>query len=281
MDAADRHANPSTHLRRTVTGAAVASLVALSSCTATSSPSTSSSRAPAAPSSRPTASGTPTCRACRSTRARPPTSTASGGRPGSRPTSAPGTWDGGPIGIPYTVVAGAPARGAGRLRLRRRERPRPVPHPADAPIEGGPDSDGDRHVLVVDRDACRLYELYDAHPERRRLVERRLGRGLRPAIERPAARRLDLRRRRRPADPPRARPLRRGRRRARSTTPSGSPCPTTQQRLPVAGPPPGRSSTDPDLPPMGLRLRLKAGVDISGFAAEARVILAGAEDLRR
>lgn len=38
------------------------------------------------------------------------------------------------------------------------------PLPATAPIEGGPNSDGDRHVLVVDRDHCKLYELYDAHP---------------------------------------------------------------------------------------------------------------------
>jgi hypothetical protein len=37
--------------------------------------------------------------------------------------------------------------------------------PADAPIEGGPDGDGDRHVLVLDADACVLYELYRAFPQ--------------------------------------------------------------------------------------------------------------------
>jgi hypothetical protein len=42
--------------------------------------------------------------------------------------------------------------------------PGPYAIPTDAPIEGGPDSDGDRHVLVVDRERCTLYELYDAHP---------------------------------------------------------------------------------------------------------------------
>jgi len=41
----------------------------------------------------------------------------------------------------------------------------PYPVPPDAPIEGGPNSTGDRHVLMVDRDACRLWELYDAHPQ--------------------------------------------------------------------------------------------------------------------
>src|SRR5262249_39944724 len=35
----------------------------------------------------------------------------------------------------------------------------------DAPVEGGRSSDGDRHVLVVDRDSCTLFELYRAFPE--------------------------------------------------------------------------------------------------------------------
>jgi hypothetical protein len=44
--------------------------------------------------------------------------------------------------------------------------PGPFPIPASAPVEGGSGSDGDRHVLVVDRDSCMLYELYRAFPER-------------------------------------------------------------------------------------------------------------------
>ena len=43
--------------------------------------------------------------------------------------------------------------------------PGPYPIPPDAPIEGGPSSTGDRHVLVVDRDACRLWELFSAYPQ--------------------------------------------------------------------------------------------------------------------
>ncbi|MCD6291496.1 MAG: cellulase family glycosylhydrolase, partial [Anaerolineae bacterium] len=43
--------------------------------------------------------------------------------------------------------------------------PGPYPIPPDAPIEGGRGSDGDRHVLIVDRDHCMLYELYDAWPQ--------------------------------------------------------------------------------------------------------------------
>ena len=41
---------------------------------------------------------------------------------------------------------------------------RSVPVPPNAPIEGGRNADGDRHVLVVDKTACKLYELFDAHP---------------------------------------------------------------------------------------------------------------------
>ena len=41
----------------------------------------------------------------------------------------------------------------------------PMPIPSNAPIEGGPASDGDRHVIVVETTNCRLYELYNAFPQ--------------------------------------------------------------------------------------------------------------------
>ncbi|MCU1351540.1 MAG: hypothetical protein JWM05_749 [Acidimicrobiales bacterium] len=74
-----------------------------------------------------------------------------------------GTWDGGPIGIPFTTVAGTQPRVAVSFDYADESDPGPYPIPSDAPIEGGPSATGDRHVLVVDRDRCRLYELYDAH----------------------------------------------------------------------------------------------------------------------
>jgi hypothetical protein len=40
----------------------------------------------------------------------------------------------------------------------------PYPLPRSVPIEGGRGSDGDRHVIVVDRSRCRLYELFAAYP---------------------------------------------------------------------------------------------------------------------
>ena len=82
-----------------------------------------------------------------------------------------------------------------------------------SPIEGDPNpGDGDRHALIVDRDTCTLYELY---------ALQRTGSGWAAgsgaiwslALEQAPAGRLDVGRRGRPADPPRPRALRRGRRR--------------------------------------------------------------------
>lgn len=75
-----------------------------------------------------------------------------------------GTWDGGPIGIPYVVVPGSQPKVAVTFAYDDESDPGPYPIPASPPIEGGPQADGDRHVLIVDQGACRLYELYDAHP---------------------------------------------------------------------------------------------------------------------
>ncbi len=75
-----------------------------------------------------------------------------------------GNWDGGPIGIPYNVVPGTQPKVGVTFDQPGESDPGPYPIPADPRIEGGPSSTGDRHVLVVDKDACVLYELYDAHP---------------------------------------------------------------------------------------------------------------------
>ena len=76
-----------------------------------------------------------------------------------------GTWAGGPIGIPYVVVPGTQPKVGVTFGYDDESDPGPYPIPPTAPIEGGPNSDGDRHVLVVDRDSCALYELYRAFPQ--------------------------------------------------------------------------------------------------------------------
>ena len=76
-----------------------------------------------------------------------------------------GTWDGGPIGIPYVDVPGTQPTVTVAFDYDDESDPGPYPIPPGAPIEGGPESTGDRHVLVVDRDNCILYELYNAFPQ--------------------------------------------------------------------------------------------------------------------
>lgn len=73
-------------------------------------------------------------------------------------------YGGAPIGIPFVTVAGSQPRVPVSFDYANESDPGPYPVPRDAPIEGGAQSSGDRHVLVIDRDNCVLYELFDAHP---------------------------------------------------------------------------------------------------------------------
>jgi len=74
-------------------------------------------------------------------------------------------WNGAPNGIPYIVVSGSqPKVPLNWTAYGDESDPGPYPIPADAPIEGGPNSTGDRHVLVIDRDNWMLYELGYAFP---------------------------------------------------------------------------------------------------------------------
>jgi hypothetical protein len=74
-------------------------------------------------------------------------------------------YEGAPIGIPFVTVAGSQPKVPVRFDYDDESDPGPYPIPRDAPIEGGANSDGDRHILVIDRDNCVLYELFDAHPD--------------------------------------------------------------------------------------------------------------------
>ncbi len=119
-------------------------------------------------------------------------------------------WDGAPNGIPYVCVSGTQKKVPVSFDYADESDPGPYPIPSDAPIEGGSSSDGDRHVLVLDVDHQVLYELYAAYPSVRRQLAGGLRSGLQPGQQRPAAGRLDVGRRRRPAHPARSGALRRG-----------------------------------------------------------------------
>ncbi len=83
---------------------------------------------------------------------------------GTKPVHADfgaGLYAGQSMGIPYQVVTGTQAKVAIKLGAYASEDdPGPMPVPSNALIEGYPKpGDGDRHVLVLDKDACWLYEL--------------------------------------------------------------------------------------------------------------------------
>ena len=72
---------------------------------------------------------------------------------------------GAPNGIPYIVVGGSqPLVPVNFTAYGAESDPGPYPVPRNAPIEGGPNSDGDRHVIVVDRDRWKLYEMFSSAP---------------------------------------------------------------------------------------------------------------------
>jgi len=180
-------------------------------------------------------------------------------------------WQGHPNGIPYVVVSGDQPKVPVTFEYAHESDPGPYPIPDDAPIEGGPQSDGDRHILVLDKDNCTLYEIWRAF----KTDEGWKGGGgaifdlnsneLRPLgwtsadaaglpilpglaryeeVERGAinhALRFTVRKSQR-----------------------GYILPATHF---------ASRSSDPNFMPMGLRLRLKADYDISAFPPQAQVIL--------
>ncbi len=77
-----------------------------------------------------------------------------------------GLYNGAPIGIPYVVVNNSqPGATINFTAYGDQSDPGPYPIPATAPVEGGLSSTGDRHVLVINKDTNRLYELYAAYAQ--------------------------------------------------------------------------------------------------------------------
>jgi hypothetical protein len=84
------------------------------------------------------------------------------------PDFGSGTWNGGPIGIPYVTVPGTQTKYLATFTYADESDPGPYAIPLNAPIEGGSSSTGDRHVIAVDKDNCVLYELFNAYPRKSR-----------------------------------------------------------------------------------------------------------------
>ncbi|MHB8692796.1 MAG: hypothetical protein ACYDHH_16285 [Solirubrobacteraceae bacterium] len=80
------------------------------------------------------------------------------------PDFGSGNYNGAPIGIPYTIVSNATRKVPVSFDYAGESDKGPYPIPPNVPIEGGRSSSGDRHVIVVNKDTCVDYELYATYP---------------------------------------------------------------------------------------------------------------------
>jgi hypothetical protein len=180
-----------------------------------------------------------------------------------------------PVGFGYIVVPGSQPRVPVRFDAYPEESdPGPYPIPPDAPIEGGINAPvgGDRHVLVIDRDAWKLYELHAAY---RDASGWRCGSGaifdLANNTNRPfgwtSADAAGL-------------PIFPGLVRYDEVVGAGAihhALRFTCAKIRRAYVPPARhwvnQLTNPNLPPMGIRVRLKKDFNLGGFPPQARTVL--------
>ena len=176
-------------------------------------------------------------------------------------------------GIPYAVVS-AKTKKQKILEWEYGDESdrEPYPIPDNPPIEGGPDADGDRHILMVDRDAGMLYELYHVFP-----VEKKGWKAGSGAIFN--LRSNDLRPENWTSADAAGLPIFAGLVRfeevERGLVDHAVRFTARRSRSEHWWPArhhAGRGA-DPALPPMGLRVRLKAGFEVKGYSKRNRVIL--------
>jgi len=184
-----------------------------------------------------------------------------------------GLYEGQPLGIPFARVPGSQPMAPVVFTVAGDESDAgPYPIPADAPIEGGSCATGDRHVLIVQEESCLLYELYDARPRADGSWEAASGArfdlhsdALRPegwtsadaaglAILPGLVRYEEIA----------IGAIAHAVRFTAAQTRDAYVWPARHQ----AG-----ASSDPDVPPMGQRFRLKADVDIAAFSPANQIIL--------
>ena len=182
-------------------------------------------------------------------------------------------WEGAPVGIPYVVVPQTQKKVPVTFTYAEESDPGPYPIPPNAPIEGGPKGTGDRHVLVLDRDAWQLWELFNAFPDSKGGWKADSGAvwDLKKVQVRKAgwtsADTAGL-----PILPGLVRYDEVVGKKALEHAMRFTLAKTRRAYVPPASHWASEDHSD-DLPPMGMRVRLKATYDISGFAPEVRVIL--------
>ena len=182
-----------------------------------------------------------------------------------------GTWNGGPIGIPFVKVPGTQTRYPASFLYADESDPGPYAVPLTAPIEGGSGSTGDRHAIAADTDNCVLYELYRAFPQTASwqadsgAIFHLNSNALRPDTWTSAdAAGLPIMPGLVRYEEVAAGEIRHA---LRFTVPSTRRAYVWPARHYAS------SLTDPKYPPMGQRFRLKASFDISPFPADVQVIL--------
>ena len=190
-----------------------------------------------------------------------------GANTGLHPDFGSGTWNGGPIGIPYNVVTAAQKKVRVSFDYADESDAGPYPIPAKVKLEYG----SDRHALIVDSSACRLYELYALKKNGSRwhagsgAIWSLNSNALRPAGWTSAdAAGLQILPGLARYDEVAAGSIDHALRFTASKTRRAYVYPARHY---------ASSLTDPALPPMGLRVRLRASFDTSGFPVQARVIL--------
>jgi hypothetical protein len=187
------------------------------------------------------------------------------------PDFGSGTWNGEPIGIPFTTVPGTQTKYPAAFTYAAESDPGPYAIPLDIPIQGGSQSTGDRHAIALDTTNCILYELFYSFPQASGwkadsgAIFNLSSNALRPASWTsadaagfpilPGLVRYDE--------------IVAGEiRHAISFTVSQSQMAYIWPARHFASP-----LTDPKYPPMGARFRLKANFDISGFSPTNQIIL--------
>ncbi len=176
-------------------------------------------------------------------------------------------------GIPYVIVPADQAKVPVSFDYADESDPGPYPIPATAPVEGGAGASGDRHVLALQQGSCLLYEMFASEKDASGAgwhagsgAVWNLGTGaLRPEGW-TSADAAGL-----PIFPGLARPDevldQKEIKHALRFTVVNSQKAYVHPATHLAS-----SKTDPNLPPMGLRVRLKASVDLSAMSPAAKVV---------